>query len=583
MEKRYQAIGSLTKTPSGIKGLDDITFGGLPKGRPILVCGGAGSGKTLFAMEFLVNGATRYDAPGVFISFEESEADLVNNFLSLGFDLERLQNDKQIVLDYVHVDRSEIEETGEYNLEGLFVRLGFAIDAIGAKRVVLDTLESLFSGFTDHTILRSEIRRIFRWLKDRGITAVITAERGDREGALTRHGLEEYVSDCVIDLNHRVKDQITTRYMRVVKYRGTTHGTNVYPFLIDEGGISVLPITSVGLDYAVSSERIGTGIPRLDAMFAGNGLYRGSSMLLSGTAGTGKTNFCAYMADAACRAGGRCLYYAFEESSHQIVRNMASIGLDLQQWVDAGRLRFRAVRPTFHGLEMHVAEIHKHVQDFTPTLMVIDPISNLISIAPENEVKTALMRLVDIFKGKMITSVFSMLLANSEYLDAAQVGVSSLADTWILLKDIESGGEKNRVLQIVKSRGMGHSNQLREFLFTSEGVELSDVYTGPAGVLTGSARLAQESREREEARRLEQEIERKQRELLRKRQIVEAETSLLRTRLEMDEEEISKNLAEFELKKNIAVENREHMARLRMADEEQEVGGRWMRKRIITT
>jgi circadian clock protein KaiC len=566
MEQNHQAIGSLPKTPSGISGFDEITFGGLPKGRPTLVCGGPGSGKTLFAMEFLVRGATEFDEPGVFMSFEENETDLVGNFLSLGFDLEKLQHEKKIMLDYVYIERTEIEETGEYDLEGLFVRMGFAIEAIGARRVVLDTLEALFSGFTNHFLLRSEIRRLFRWLKDRGITAVITAERGDREGALTRNGLEEYVSDCVIELDHTIKEQISTRYMRVVKYRGTSHGTNVYPFLIDEGGFSVLPITSVGLEYSVSSERITTGIPRLDAMIVGNGLYRGSSVLLSGSAGMGKTSFAAHMADAACRRGERCLYYAFEESSKQIMRNMASIGLDLNQWVEKGLLHFRAVRPTFHGLEMHVAEIHKRVQQFNPALVVLDPISNLINIAAQGEVKTALMRLVDIFKSKLITSLFTMLLTGTRDLDTVQVGVSSLADTWIMLKEVESCGEKNRVLQIIKSRGMGHSNQIREFLFTDQGVNMIDIYTGTEGVLTGTARLTQEARDAAEMLSLQQEIERKQRELLRKRQIMEAQASLLHTQMDIAEEEIAKVIDELELKKSTALKNREQMARERMAD-----------------
>ncbi|GAB6058392.1 circadian clock protein KaiC [Desulfonatronum parangueonense] len=571
MKSSFQALGSLAKVQSGINGFDDITYGGLPQGRPTLVCGGAGSGKTLFAMEFLVRGATEFGEPGLFVSFEEGEEDLVNNFLSLGFDLEKLQSEKKILLDYVHIERSEIEETGEYNLEGLFVRLGFAIEAIGAKRVVLDTLEALFAGFSNHFVLRSEIRRLFRWLKDRGITAVITAERGDRQGALTRHGLEEYVSDCVVELDHRIKDQISTRYLRVLKYRGTTHGTNLYPFLIDEGGFSVLPITSVGLDYAVSSERISTGVPRLDTMLGDKGLYRGSSVLISGSAGTGKTSFVAHLADAACRRGERCLYYAFEESSSQIIRNMRSIGLDLQQWVDADLLRFRAVRPTYHGLEMHVAEIHKNIEKFKPSVVVLDPISNLISIAGEEEVKTALMRLVDIFKAKLITSAFTTLLHGATPVDDAVVGVSSLTDTWIFLRALESGGEHNRILHVIKSRGMSHSNQVREFLLTGNGMELVDVYIGPAGVLTGAARLVQEDLEKDETSQLEQEILRKKREIERKREIMEAEAALLHAQLESEQEELKKRIDELELQRKARLQSREQMARLRAADQEKRV------------
>lgn len=571
MQKDNRIPGTLPKTPSGIKGFDEITLGGLPRGRPVLVCGGPGSGKTLFGMEFLVRGAADLGEPGVFMSFEESEADLMSNFVSLSFDLERMQADKQIVLDYVHIDPAEIEETGEYNLEGLFVRLALAIDAVGARRVVLDTLEALFSGFANQFILRSEIRRLFRWLKDRGVTAVITAERGQGEGGLTRQGLEEYVSDCVIELDHRVQAQISTRYLRVVKYRGTTHGTNRYPFLIDQGGIFVMPITSVGLDYDVAFDRISTGVDRLDAMLGGQGVHRGSSVLISGSAGTGKTSFAAAMADAACRRGEHCLYCAFEESSRQIVRNMRSIGLDLQQWVDRGLLHHSAVRPTLYGMEMHVAEINRLIDRFGPSLVVIDPVSNLINIASLDEVKTALMRLVDILKSRLITSLFTMLLQNPEDAsDNSPIGVSSLMDTWIVLRDMRSGGEHNRGLHIVKSRGTAHSNQIREFLLSERGLDLIDVYTGPAGVLTGAARIAMEKKERDDALRLDQEIARKKRELSRRRQIMEAEAALLRNRLESAEEELAKSIEELELRKRTESADRHEMAHMRQATERTE-------------
>lgn len=556
----------LPKSPSGIRGFDEITFGGLPTGRPALVCGGAGSGKTLFGMEFLVRGAIEYEEPGLFMSFEESEADLAANFSSLGFDLKELEAGKKISIDYVHVDRSEIEETGEYNLDGLFVRMGFAIDAIGAKRVVLDTLETLFSGFTDQFILRSEIRRLFRYLKDRGITAVITAERGDPEGGLTRQGLEEYVSDCVIVLDHRVKEQLSTRRIRVVKYRGTTHGTNEYPFLIDEGGISVLPITSVGLGYAVSSERISTGVPRLDTMLSGKGFFRGSSILVSGTAGTGKTSISGHFVNNACRNNERCIYYAFEESSNQIIRNMSSIGLDLKQWEDKGLLQFKAIRPTFFGLEMHLTEMHKVITAFKPSVMVVDPISNLVSIGNEEDVKIALMRLIDLLKSQTITSLFTSLLEGEQ--GAITIGVSSLMDTWILLKEIESAGERNRILNIIKSRGMAHSHQVREFRLTGRGMDLVDVYTGPGGVLTGAARRAQEAREEAEACRRDQEIEFRKREMEKKRRVTEARIEMLRSRLEAETAEIAKAESENETQQAIRARNRRDMANLRMADEE---------------
>lgn len=557
---------ALPKTLTGIHGFDEITFGGVPSGRPTLVCGGAGSGKTLFGMEFLVRGATEFDEAGVFMSFEESEADLAANFASLGFDLHRLQKENKIAIDYVHIERSEIEEAGEYDLEGLFIRLGHAIDTINAKRVVLDTIEALFAGFPGESILRSEIRRLFRWLKDRGVTAVITAEKGFQQGAITRHGLEEYVSDCVIVLDHRMRNQVSTRRLRVVKYRGSNHGTNEYPFLIDQGGLSVIPITSVGLDYSVCSERISTGIARLDNMFGGGGFYRGSSVLVSGTAGTGKTSVAAQFVNQACRNGERCLYFAFEESSSQIIRNMRSIGVDLDAWVKKGLLHFQAQRPNAFGLELHLTGTYKTISEFNPSVVVMDPISNLIAVGEAEEVKVVLMRIVDLLKSRLITSVFTSLTQGTKEIEGTAVGVSSLMDTWILLKEIESGGERNRGLCIIKSRGMGHSNQIREFLLTDAGVALVDVYTGSAGVLTGTARIAQEAREKTDAVGFIQEIERKKRELDRRRQVVQAQMSLLGAQLQADEDEMARAVQEHEAKIKTMEENRMKMARQRMAD-----------------
>jgi circadian clock protein KaiC len=564
---KFSPTGELPKARTGIRGFDEITFGGVPRGRPTLVCGGAGSGKTLFGMEFLVRGATEFGEPGVFMSFEESEPDLIGNFASLGFDLKRLQEEKKVFLDYVHIERSEIEETGEYDLEGLFIRLGHAVESIGAKRVVLDTLETLFSAFTGEFILRSEIRRLFRWIRERGLTAVITAEQGDKEGAITRHGLEEYVSDCVIVLDHRLQRQVSTRRLRVVKYRGSSHGTNEYPFLIDEGGLSVLPITSVGLDYAVSSERISTGIPRLDAMFGGGGFYRGSSILVSGTSGTGKSSVAANFVNEVCRNGERCLYYAFEESSSQIIRNMRSIGVDLMQWVEKGLLQFQAHRPTSFGLEMHLTGMHKTIEEFNPAAVVVDPVSNMVSIGSPEEVKIVLMRLVDLLKSRLTTSLFTSLTQGGKDLEETDIGVSSLMDTWILLKDIESSGERNRGLYIIKSRGMGHSNQIREYLLTDSGVDLVDVYTGPAGVLTGTARIAQEAKERAEAAELDREIARRKREFERRRQAIESRMAALRLQLEAEEEEIAKAVDAHASKMKAANAHRGKMAHLRMADE----------------
>jgi circadian clock protein KaiC len=527
---------SLPKANTGIIGLDEITGGGLPRGRPTLVCGTAGAGKTLLAMEFLVRGATQFGEPGVFMPFEETAEELTQNVRSLGFDLDELDAEGKLLIDHVHVERSEIEETGAYDLEGLFIRLGYAIDSIGAKRVVLDTLEVLFGGLSDEGLLRAELRRLFRWLKDKGVTAVITAERvGD---ALTRHGLEEYVSDCVIVLDHRVNEQISTRRLRIVKYRGSVHGTNEYPFLIEADGISVLPITSAGLRHPASGERISTGIAGLDDMLGG-GLFRGSSVLVSGTAGTGKTSLAAYMADAACRRGERCLYVSHEESPAQIVRNARSIGLALDPWIEQGRLSLHSARPTAHGLEMHLIKLHKLIDEHRPNLVIVDPLSSLTKAGTPLETEGMLMRMIDFLKGQQITAVLTSLTHGGDALEQTELGISSLVDTWLLLRDIELGGERNRGMYVLKSRGMAHSNKIREFVLTSEGFQLMEVYLGPDGVLTGSMREAQQAREQLAADQRQQDIERRGRELERKRQILAAQTAIQEAQLDAERDELN--------------------------------------------
>lgn len=557
------SLPQLAKCPTGIKGLDDITNGGLPQGRPTLICGSAGCGKTLLAMEFIVRGATEFGEPGLFVSFEEGTEELGQNFASLGFDLPGLEKQKKISLDHIFIERSEIEETGEYDLEGLFIRLGYAIDAIGAKRVALDTIEALFAGLPNELILRSELRRLFRWLKDKGVTAIITGERG--EGTLTRHGIEEYVSDAVIVLDHRVMGQMATRRLRFVKYRGSLHGTDEYPFLIDETGISIMPITSLGLDYAVTTERVTTGIPRLDGMLAGQGYYRGSSVLVSGTAGTGKSSLAAYFADATCRRGERCLYLAFEESQAQIIRNMRSIGLNLKPWVDQGLLKFHAARSTLYGLEMHLAVIHKLTNDFQPATVIMDPITNLSIVADESEVKAVMMRLVDFFKNRQITTLFTNLTHQGE-LETTTSGISSLMDSWLLLLSVESNGERNRVFHLLKSRGMAHSNQMREFLISDNGIDLADAYVGRGGVFTGSARAQQESQEKAAALEVKTELARRRRSLERKRQVMEAQVAALQAEIAGEEDELEVLLSQEEGKAKAAAQERTELAALRKAD-----------------
>jgi len=551
----------LSKSPTGIQGLDEITGGGFPAGRPTLICGNAGCGKTLLAMEFLVRGATVYNEPGVFIAFEETESELTQNVSSLGFELDKLVSENKLVIDHVHVESSEIQETGEYDLEGLFVRIGYAIDKVGARRIVIDTIESLFSGLPNPAILRAEIRRLFRWLKDRQMTAIITAERGGN--TVTREGLEEYISDCVIILDHRVSEQTSTRRIRILKYRGTTHGTNEYPFLIDENGFSVLPITSLGLTHEASDERISTGVPALDAMLGNKGYYRGSSVMVSGTAGTGKTSLASHFAAAACARGERVLYFALEESPPQIIRNMRSIGIDLEPWVKKGLLLFHAMRPTFTGFEMHLSIMLKVIRDFSPLAVIVDPLNSFTSIDNEGESKSLAMRIIDYLKLHQITAFFTSLTSGNSMLEHTNIFVSSLIDTWLLLRDIEIGGERNRGMYVLKSRGMAHSNQIREFLLTENGILLRDVYVGMEGVLTGSARLAQEARDNSEKYQITQAIEQRRQDLEIKRKNLEARIASLKSEFEVEKAESLKliGIEENRLLMNAAGQKRMEISR----------------------
>jgi circadian clock protein KaiC len=526
----------IAKSPTGIDGLDEVTFGGLPQGRPTLLCGAAGCGKTLFAMTFLYNGAVAYDEPGVFIAFEEQPEDLIKNVGSLSYDIERLIEQRKIVVDHIHLDRNEIEEAGDYDLDGLFIRIGFAIDSVGAKRVVIDTIETLFGGLDNQAVLRSELRRLFEWLKSKGVTAIITGERGD--GTLTRYGLEEYVADCVILLDNRVHDQLSTRRLRVVKYRGTAHGTNEYPFIIDQEGITVMPITSSGLSHDVSTERVSTGIADLDEMLEGRGYYKGSSILISGMAGAGKSTVSAHFANSICSAGQRCIYFALEESPQQIVRNMRSVGLDLQQWVDRGLLRFSARRPNLYGLETHLAAMHREVKEFDPAAVVVDPISSLMGAGIAGDVHSMTLRLIDFLKSRGVTALFTNLGAGSAESATTEMQISSLTDTWLLLYNRESNGEHNRQLYLLKSRGMAHSNQVREFLMSASGIALREVYVGPEGVLTGSARVAQEVRDRADRLQRSQEMERRTRDIERRRREIAAQIETLKAQLASEEGEM---------------------------------------------
>jgi circadian clock protein KaiC len=527
------------------------------------VCGAAGCGKTLLSLEFIVRGAIDFNEPGVFMAFEEKADELTTNVASLGFDLKKLQQENLIKIDHVHIDRSEIEETGEYDLDGLFIRLGYAIDSIGAKRVVLDTIENLFSGLYDQGILRAELRRLFGWLKEKGVTAIITAEKG--EGSLTRQGLEEYVSDCVILLDHRVTNKIFTRILRIVKYRGSVHGTNEYPFLIDEEGISVLPVTSLLLEHDVSTQRVTSGIPALDKMLGGKGFFRGSSILISGTAGTGKTSLAAIFANECCKRKERCVYFAFEESPQQIVRNMSSIGIDLNTYIEKGLLIMHASRPTFHGLENHLVTIYKKIKKYKPKTIILDPITNLVTVGSVSEVKSMLTRLIDFLQAEQITVLFTSLTLTSVVSEQTDEGVSSLVDAWIQVRDMESNGERNRGMYIMKSRGMRHSNQVREFIISDKGLDLVDVYLGPEGVLTGSAREAQELTEITGVELRTHALGRKEVEINRKRKVLEAKIASLHEEFETVQEELKRSYIEEDLRKEVMEKNRTQMIQNRVS------------------
>lgn len=529
------AKAGIKKSRTGIVGFDDLTLGGLPDGRPSLICGSAGCGKTLFASTFLVHGARDLDEPGVFVTFEERPDDIAANVASLGFDVQKLVDDEKLVFEHIALDPSELAEVGDYDLEGIFMRLELAIDSVGAKRVVLDTIESLFSAFSNPAILRAEIRRLFDWLKDRGMTTVITAERGD--GSLTRQGLEEYVSDCVILLDHRVESQISTRRLRIVKYRGTAHGTNEYPFLIDEDGFSVLPVSSLALDHKVFEEQVSSGVADLDTMIEGGGFHRGSSILLSGVAGSGKSSLAASFAAATCADGGRALYFSFEESAEQTIRNMRSIGIDLKTPLDEGRMRFISARPTFYSLEMHLAVMLREVMRFSPDLVVLDPISAFMESGNRTEIQAMLLRMVDFLKSRGVTAVFSHLMHSQGGNVETDAGLSSLMDGWILLLNREFNGEFNRELYLLKARGLQHSNQVREFVMSRDGIRLVAPYLGENGALTGSARKAAEAETRrlEVQRRSQVSLAQKQMEQRRRRTLAQIEA----LQAELDAEEIA--------------------------------------------
>ncbi|HMK47878.1 MAG TPA: circadian clock protein KaiC [Methanocella sp.] len=560
-KSRSPTASKLVKVPTGIKGFDDIMMGGLPGGRSTLVAGGAGSGKTMFGMEFIVHGATEFNEPGIYVSFEENIDDLKKNFASMNFDLTRLIDEKKIIIDHVFIERNMIEETGEYDLEALFIRLGYEIDSIGAKRVALDTIEVLFSGLTNHAVIRAEILRLFRWLKDRGVTTIVTGERG--QFTLTRYGLEEYIADCVILLDNRIDNELSTRRLRIIKYRGSSHGTGEYPFLIGKAGITIFPITSIRTDYKMSMQTVSTGMPIMDEMLDGKGYFKGSTVLVSGTAGTGKTSLGAHFVDAACRRGEKCLYISLEENQGQVVRNMRSIGINLQQWIDKGRLKFHVARPAMHGIEMHLLMMEDEANRFKPQNILIDPITDFTMVGGGREVKSMLIRLIDLFKARGITIMMTELIRGDIRVEKPETYISSLIDTWILLRNFEYGGERCRGLTILKSRGMAHSNQIREFVMSSDGIKLLSPYIGPEGVFMGSIKLSQEAKDNARILNIKREIQHKHDMLEEKMLEYEAKMLAVKTQQKVEESDLKKGLAMAEQDLQILLGDREQLSRER--------------------
>lgn len=538
------SVVSFAKCPTGITGLDQITQGGLPKGRPTLVCGSSGSGKTLLGMEFLAKGASDYGEPGVCFSFEESSHDLIKNVASLGFDVQAMIDQKKLLIDHVQIESGEIEESGKYDLEGLFIRLGYVLDSVGAKRVVLDAIETLLTAFDNAGVMRAELHRLFQWLKDKGVTAIVTGERG--EGVLTRHGLEEYVSDCVILLDQRVDEQIATRRLRIVKYRGSAHGTNEYPFLLDAQGFTVLPHTAISQQYIVSDEFISSGVKKLDEMLNSKGYYRGGTVLISGTSGSGKSSLAAHFIEAACQRGERSLYFSFEESPSQVTRNMRSIGIDLKRWQDQGVLHIEAVRPTSIGLEALLVSIQRLTEQFKAQVVVFDPISSIKPAGAAKDAYLMLMRLVDYFKARQITCVLTSLTEGGAAAERSEVGISSLVDSWLLLRHLERDNERTRLLYILKSRGLAHSCEVHEFMLSDEGVDLVKVYMGPDGILTGSARHMQMYRDKADALNRSRDVRARKALLERKRKAMEATIAELRAQHELESQALEEPQAEAE-------------------------------------
>ena len=444
-KKNIPKLNKLHKCLTGIKGFDEVTEGGLPKNRITLISGGAGSGKTLFGIDFLINGALNYKEHGVFMSFEETPDELYKDVASLNLDLKVLVSQKKIALEHVVLERKDVQEK-DFNLEGLLIRLEHAIESVNAKRVVLDSIESLFAGITDNGILRLEIKRLFGWLKEKQVTAIVTGEPG--QDSYTHHGMEQYISDCIILLDNRVDEEVSVRRIRVVKYRGSNHGTNEYPFVIDDDGLSVIPITSAGLDQPGTAKRVSTGISSLDKLFKGVGYTKGSTILTSGTAGTGKTSLAAAFAIETCKRGERCLFLSYEESAGQLTQNMKSIGFNFEPLIKKGLLKIVSTRPTFFGLEKHLLDLYKTIEEFKPKSVVIDPLTSLIGEGSPREVRSMITRMIDVLKTQGITGFFTSLVSSTAQNDTSgEIGVSSLIDTWIVVRELEE--EVGKLLNLV--------------------------------------------------------------------------------------------------------------------------------------
>ena len=529
---------------TGVKGLDDVLGGGIPQGHAMLLVGKPGTGKSILSMEYLLHGIELHKENGVYISFEESEKQIISNAASFGWKFEEMVKKNKLAISYIDMQPEQMRTVGDYDLSALILRVKGAIKKVNARRVVIDGINNLLSTFDDERIIRSDLLRLIREIKEVNATIFITGERG--HDSWSKMGFEEYLADGLMHLDNRTDGNYQTREIQVVKCRGINHYTGKSPFIINSEGMSIRPLITADFDYKVLKSRVSTGIADIDNMLGGKGLYRGSTVYITGPSGAGKTSISSSFANGACSRGERALFLAFEESSDQIIRNMKSIGLSLDKWVNEKLLYFYTARATTNSLEGHLDNIMTMVREVEPTCVVLDPISAFRPIANENETKLMLIRLNDYLRARKITTVFTALSSDGEYSEHADVQLSSIADTWIVVRIMDYKGERNNVMQLMKSRGMSHSRQMKEMYFTGNGLKLQNVYQGPEGVLTGAARIGQEKYEKLKEARNVIEIDKNRKKIERKKSLLEASIEALKHEYEEELEALHAAIEEAE-------------------------------------